>query len=260
MKEKFLLCFLAAAFVSTAFGQGDSDAALQRSADAMKSRDSEPSYRSSYSRSKIWAPVLSKELKAKLQITEDDKAEVKNSLKYSKMRLFKLWNNLCLDSRVIDINIEEDCLKTSQYVVGSSYSFGLKNYRPDHAGISLTRGDFTVRNRYSSAQIMTDLGTTNLENLNEKSIEVLNILRFKMLDKSGNPLWRDEPEIIDFNELKLAHKLKAHPNHTYLLRSLFLDKSNLVSAYRESVIAFQLVKIENNTATILWKPIFSKWV
>lgn len=75
-----------------------------------------------------------------------------------KAKIVKLWNNLCENTKVLDVK-DENCVKEYGYTVGSQYSFIKEIYQPFQGDLSLTNGNFVVRNHGDSfTQLLVDLG------------------------------------------------------------------------------------------------------
>lgn len=217
--------------------------------------------------------VIPKELKEKLEVTKSDN---NNYLKGLKVNLLKLWNNQCVNlGKVVDVEKDRDCLALAGYEIGSVYSFENKDFlqqndlgilarRPyPNAGIALSKERFRSANINSPpqiflTQIMTDLGEISLAAIEKDTLDVKNLSSIQLFDKTANPIWKENQNNY---ELKYSDDLPALINHTYLLRSVFVDnKSSSNPRLKETIYAFQLIKIENNIAVILWKKVDSKWV
>lgn len=233
-------------------------------------------YSTSRPRNNTVKRIIPKELKEKLEITKSDKTIYKSYLEGSKVQILKLWNNQCVNlGKVVDVEKDRDCLALTGYEIGSVYSFENKDYLLQNnlgilgnrsypnAGIGLSKERFKSPNidlpqRISLTQIMTDLGEIPLASIGKDSLAVKYLADIRLFDKAAKPIWKENQKN---SALKYSDDLPALINHTYLLRSVFIDGQ--MSSYprlKETVYAFQFVKLENNIAVILWKKVDSKWV
>jgi hypothetical protein len=215
--------------------------------------------------------AIPQELRGKLEVTKSDK---KRYLQNEKFNLLKLWNNQCENQgKVIDVEKDKDCFAQSGYETGSFYSFENKDYVLQNnsilwgnrfypnAGVGLTKERFKAANIQSSnlilTQILLDLGETPLANIGEDNLAVKKISAVQFFDKNGKSVWQTNKD----SALPYSDDLPAIINHTYLLRSVFVDnRSALYMHLKETIYAFQLVGFENNIALIKWKKISSKRV
>jgi hypothetical protein len=233
-------------------------------------------YSASRSRNNTVKPVIPKELKEKLEVSKADKTTYKNS----KANIVKLWNNQCANlGKVVDVEKDKDCLALMGYEIGSVYSFENRDYflQSDrgifsasriypNAGISLNKERFQAQNiqfaerepKILLTQIMTDLGETSLENIEKDSLTVKNFSAVQLFNDVGKSIWKENQKN---SALKYSDDLPALINHTYLLRSVFID-SQMSSSPRikETIYAFQFVGFQDNIAVIVWKKVSSKWV
>lgn len=268
----FILCNSLSLII---LAQGESDAVFQRSVEAAKNEPPPNNYK--IYRNRPIRLVIPKELAEKLEVSKDEK---QNYLKGSKLQIIKLWNNQCADlGKVVDAEKDKDCLALSGYEAGSTYSFENKDYLFQNdrgifamariypnTTISLAKGNFRsfnidLREQNTNillTQIMTDLGEISLTTIEKKSLEVKKLSDVQLFDQTGKTIWKTKKN--DY-EIKFSDDLPALNNHSYLLRSVFLDsRSSFRPRLKETIYAFQLMKIEENIAVILWKKVDSKWV
>lgn len=274
---KKVICFfiLCNSLTLSILAQGESDAVFQRSVEASKNEPPPNNYK--IYRNRPIKPVIPKELAEKLEVSKDEK---QNYLKGSKLQIIKLWNNQCADlGKVVDAEKDKDCLALSGYEAGSVYSFENKDYLSQsnpgifamtrsypNTTISLAKGHFRSPNldlreqntNLLLTQMMTDLGEISLTIIEKKGVEVKKLSEVQLFDQTGKAIWKAKQK--DY-ELKYSDDLPALDNHSYLLRSVFLDsQSSFRPRLKETIYAFQLMKIEENIAVILWKKVDSKWV
>jgi hypothetical protein len=278
MKKAFLFFIICNSLTLIILAQGESDVVLQRSIEAAKTEPLPNDYK--VYRNRPIKSVIPKELAEKLQISNDDKTAYQSYLKGSKLQIIKLWNNQCTDlGKVVDVEKDKDCLALSGYEAGSAYSFENRNYllqsNPGifavariypNTTISLAKEHFRslnldLRERNTNVlltQIMTDLGEISLTTIGKKAVEVKKLSEVQLFDQTGKTVWKAKQNDYD---LKYSDNLPALINHSYLLRSVFLDsQSSFRPRLKETIYAFQLMKIEENIAVILWKKVDSKWV
>lgn len=220
--------------------------------------------------------TLPKELKVKLEVSKADKITYKNS----KANIVKLWNNQCENlGKVVDVEKDKDCLALTGYEIGSVYSFENRDYflQSDrgifsasrlypNAGIGLNKERFQAQNiqfaerepKSLLTQIMTDLGETSLEKIGKDSLAVKNFSAAQLFNDVGKSIWKENQKN---SALKYSDELPALINHTYLLRSVFIESQMSSSPrFKETIYAFQFVGFQDNIAVVVWKKISSKWV
>lgn len=192
-----------------------------------------------------------------LAITNTDIAGLQKILSEKDTGIFKLWNDVCGDIKIIDASKDEDCLEYSDYAFGSQYSLDLQRYLNINANLLLSKNRFSVSsNSYQSFQILMDLGNREFSEINKKTKDVVDFSKIKMIDRYGEFQMNKILASDDIKSNRISFSYQAKKNHIFLLRSIFGDTSDW---QRETIYAFQLVKFENNIATILWKKISSKW-
>lgn len=217
---------------------------------------------------KRWVPTnsfptitLPENLLPHLAITTADLVEFHQLLSEKNTGIFKLWNDICGELKVIDVSQNGDCLEYSDYALGSQYSLDLHKYSNINSNIFLSKTRFSVTKKsQQSSQFLMDLGTRELSEINKKTKEVVELSKIKMINRYGE---FQVNKILESDELKnnrIALSYPAVPDHIFLLRSVFWDRRENLIWQRETIYAFQLVNFKNNIATIIWKEINSKWV
>ena len=192
-----------------------------------------------------------------LAVTNADTVEFQGFLSEKDTGIFKLWNDVCGDIKIIDASKDKDCLEYSHYAFGSQYSLDLQRYLNINANLFLSENRLSVSpNSYQSFQILMDLETREFGEINKKTKEVVELSKIKMIDRYGKFQTNKilDSETIKSNRISFSYQAKQH--HIFLLRSIFGETSDW---QKETIYAFQFVKFENNIATILWKKIVSKW-
>lgn len=242
------------------FGQ-DPDAAWNRSITAAAESPSSPEIVKL--QSKLSQPIVTipKNLLPHLAITNAEIAEFQKLLSEKDTGIFKLWNDICGDLKIIDASKDGDCLEYSDFALGSQYSLDLQKYSNINSNFLLSKNRFSVTEKSrQSSQILMDLGKREFSEINKKTKEVIELSKIKMVDRysefqMNKILERDE---IKNNRISLSYP--AVSDHIFLLRSVFFDNPQNFTWQRETIYAFQMVRLKNNIATIIWKKITSKWV
>lgn len=192
-----------------------------------------------------------------LVVTNADTVEFRGLLSEKDTGIFKLWNDVCGDIKIIDASKDADCLEYSHYAFGSQYSLDLQKHLNINANFLLSKNRLIVTsNSRQSFQLLMDLGNSNLSEINKSTKEVKDLLKIKMIDRYGEFQTNKilESDNIKSNRISFSYQAKQH--HIFLLRSVFGETSDW---QRDTIYAFQIIKFENNIATILWKRIVSKW-
>jgi hypothetical protein len=198
--------------------------------------------------------ILPDSLKQKLKISEAEESEFAEMLKDKKVRLLKIWNNTCGD-KVFDVN-NEDCLQKANFQLGSTYSLRLKDYKSFYSHIKIINGEFITPNKDTTVQLLTDLGEISLDNVNKNLKEAKELWKFT--DKSdANKLKRKIENGFKINQLAVSNKSKLKLNHTYLLRSIFLEfiPQAIFTVKVDKLYAIQVLKDTDGFVTIAWKEV-----
>ena len=261
--SKKLLCCLTIFILSgsiSLFGQ-DPDAAWTRSTALAKDPSSKPEVLKPPPEFSPPVVTLPENLLPRLAITNADMAEFKRLLSEKDTGIFKLWNDLCGELKNIDAGKDTDCLEYSDYAFGSQYSLELEKYSGVHSNIILSKNNLSVRaNQRQISQILMDLGKRDIREINKTTKEVVELSKIKMIDRFGVFQMNKILESDAIKSKRISLSYPADPDHIYLLRSVFLDERASFSWQRETVYVFQIMKLEDNIATIVWKKIHSKWV
>ena len=260
--KKLLCCltlFILCGSISL-FGQ-DPDAAWTRSTALAKDSASKPEVLRLQPEFPPPVVTLPENLLPRLAITNADVAEFKSLLSEKDTGIFKLWNDICGEIKIIDAGKDADCLEYSDYAFGSQFSFDLEKYSGVHSNIILSKNNLSVRAKPPQVfQILMDLGKREIREINKTTKEVVELSKIKMIDRFGvfqiNKIL--ESDAIKSKRISLSYP--ADLDHIFLLRSVFWDDRASFSWQRETVYIFQIKKLENNVATIVWKKIHSKWV
>ena len=261
--SKKLLCCLTLFILSgsiSLFGQ-DPDAAWTRSTALAKDSASKPYILRSKPEFPQPIVTLPENLLPRLAITNADVAEFESLLSEKDTGIFKLWNDICGEIKIIDAEKDADCLEYSDYAFGSQFSFDLEKYSGVHSNIILSKNNLSVRAKPPQVfQMLMDLGKREIREINKTTKEVVELSKIKMIDRFGvfqiNKIL--ESDAIKSKRISLSYP--ADLDHIFLLRSVFWDDRASLSWQRETVYIFQIKKLENNVATIVWKKIHSKWV
>ncbi|NJM52898.1 MAG: hypothetical protein HC846_05590 [Blastocatellia bacterium] len=116
---------------------------------------------------------------------------------------------------------DENCLNQYGYTVGSQFSFIKEVYQPFYGDISLTNGNFVVRNHGDFfTQLLVDLGEVDFVKLSKESPQVKTLLSYRDKEKTENVKKVKLTEGFNFYGLQITTTHKMHLNHTYLLRSI----------------------------------------
>lgn len=217
---------------------------------------------------KKWVPTnsfptitLPENLLPHLAITTADSAEFHQLLSEKNTGIFKLWNDICGELKVINVSQNGDCLEYSDYALGSQYSLDLRQYSDINSNIFLSKTRFIVTKKSrQSLQFLMDLGKREFGEINKKTKEVEELSKIKMIDRYGEFQMNKILESKEISSNRISFSYPADINHTFLLRSVFWDRRENLIWQRETIYAFQLINFKNNIATIIWKRINSKWV
>ena len=217
---------------------------------------------------KRWRPTtpyptvaLPENLLPLLTLTNNEVKEFQKILSEKDTGIFKLWNDICGDLKIIDASKDSECLEYSDFAFGSQYSLDLQRYLNINSNFLLSKTQFSVTERsQQSSQILMDLGKREFSEINKKTKEVVELSKIKMVDRYGefqmNKILKSDE--IKNNRISLSYP--AATDHIFLLRSVFFDNRQNFTWQRETIYAFQMVRLKNNIATIIWKKITSKWV
>ena len=207
------------------------------------------------------AVTLPKDLLPQLAITNADAAGFRWLLSEKDTGIFKLWNDVCGEIKIIDVEKDANCLEYTDYAFGSQYSLELKKYSNIYSNISLSKNNFSVRTAPQQiSQILMDLGKREIREIDKKTAEVKELSKIKMIDRFG--VFQMD-KILEGDKIKSRRISISYPaelGHTFLLRSIFWDDRANLRWEKETIYVFQIMKLEDNIATIVWKKIHTKWV
>jgi hypothetical protein len=208
---------------------------------------------------------LSSEMKAKLRVSKQEKAEFDEILKASKGgTLAKIWNNPCKFEKVVNAQ-NSDCFQDFNANLASTY-----NFSPDFTDFgtfSLIKGDFSAETRGLIYQAMVDLGEADLSGLDKNSEIVKKLGSFPLsVDfemKKVSPTLNDS----QYEGVTIKQKFPAALKRSYLLRSVVFNSKMMLTQngvmvktpqMKESFYAFQVLKINDDILTFMWKKIDSR--
>jgi hypothetical protein len=195
---------------------------------------------------------LSLVVKEKVKITKDEQKSFASQLADKDIKVIKLWNNVCSagDLNTFDVSLE-NCADKFDFWKASVYSFYKKDYKSFFATISVTNNRLVAKNERN--QIMAEVSDISIGSIDAdtKSVLTLNSFEFKP-DKTVEDIAQNLP----LAGLKIVFSENIIINKTYLLRSMFNDNS-LASGFTkvDKTYAFQIIKIEDNFITVVWKEI-----
>lgn len=203
--------------------------------------------------------TLPENLLHRLLITNSEATRLKPLLSEKDTGIFKLWNDICGEIKIIDAEKDKDCLEYSDYALGSKYSFELKSYSDVYSNIFLSKNTLSVQsNSQQTSQILMDLGKREIKEINKKTKEVVELSKIKMVDRYGvfqmNKIL--DSDAIKSKQISLSYPAKLE--HIFLLRSVFWDNRGKFIWQRDTVYVLKIMALENNVATIIWKKVSSK--
>lgn len=211
-------------------------------------------------RQPITTVPVSQRLVELLKISAEEELQYQEFTKKYQAKIVKLWNNLCENTKILNVE-DENCVKQYGYTVGSQYSFIKENYQPFYGDLSLTNGDFVVRNHGDFfTQLLVDLGEVDFVQLTKKSPQVKTLLSYRDKEKTESGKKIKLTEGFNFYGLQITTRHKMHLNHTYLLRSIEFWGERRYTWGKDLIFIFQPVKEDRNVVTIIWKKIRDKWV
>lgn len=208
---------------------------------------------------------LSSEMKAKLRVSKEDKAEFDVILKNSKGgTLAKIWNNPCKPEKVVNAQ-NTDCFQEFNSNLASTFNFSPDFM--DFGSISLAEGHFESYARSLIYEAMVDLGEVDLSQLDKNSQTVKTLASFPLsVDYEMKKVF---PTLNDsqYEGLTIKQKFPAALKHSYLLRSVVFSSKMMMTQngvmvktpqIKETFYAFQALKINDDIITFVWKKIDSR--
>ena len=203
---------------------------------------------------------VSQRLVELLRISAEEEQYYSGLIQKHQAKIVKLWNNLYENTKILNVE-DENCLKQYGYTVGSQYSFIKENYQPFQGDLSLTNGNFVVRNHGDFfTQLLVNLGKVDFVQLTKESPQVKTLISYRDREKTESVKKVKLTEGFDFQGLQITTKRKMHLNHTYLLRSIEFWGERRYTWGKDLIFVFQPVKEDKNVVTLIWKKIRDKWV
>lgn len=206
-------------------------------------------------------PGAGKFEKKRLKITAAERDEFRGRLGPGRAGIVKLWNNPCANEPVVRID-DAACLGRTDIAFGSHYSFFTDVYlerfqQINYPAVSLTQGEFVVKNHAGLIQMLVDLGERELPAIDERTDEVRALLELPV------PEGRDQLERLrggfEAGALRVSDRRAARVKRTFLLRSQFsFGIRSLTAVKRETLFAFQVVRQQGELLTVLWKDVYAK--
>lgn len=137
---------------------------------------------------------------------------------------------------------------------GAYYSFVRKTHEYGHGSdIQLEQGNFSVGFAGADYGFLKDMGEIGLPEINNETPEVVPLLKYvpptdeSSIRAEARKLWPS----FSLSGVSYTRRLPAVVGHSYLLRSISLDDSDVL-------IAFTVVKKDSDGSLIIvWKPIES---
>lgn len=223
------------------------------------------SKRPSFIRELFEEKSLAPEERAKITPAQEDYSKFADFLSKKDTGLVKiLLEPKCGNSMVVDIN-DPKCsdvfpLKGN----GAYYSFRLGSHAKSAASdIYYADGKFEVGFEKELLGILVDLGDKQIELLEKKDSTVDALKDFKVpKDYAGlSALKLELKKGIVQNGVKYYDNLTVKMNTTYLIRTVAYQYAEQAFNDKriDTVLAFRVVKIENDSITILWKRLNWKW-
>ncbi len=247
-------------FVTTlCFGQGGTaaqDAARERAFRESKESTEEEHYKTTERVVKFYQKEnLPENDRIKLNPQVEDTVQHQKFLKDSKTGIFKIFNNLNCNEKVIDLKRIE-CLNAVQILGnGSFYSFTEKtNFRDMWADIWLDKGLLKVNFNARQMGIISDLGDADIEKLSLNSVEI------KQLKDLSAPI--NSADYIQKRNIVLA-ALPIKSGKTFALRIIGMNDDSNAKKYPNSkldrLLVMRVIRQETDESfTIIWKELERK--
>lgn len=208
---------------------------------------------------------LSSEMKTKLRVSKEEKTEFDEILKNSKGgTLAKIWNNPCKFEKVVDVK-DSDCFQDFNAKLASTYDFS--DDFTDFGTFSLIKGDFSSENYGLIYQGMVDLGESDLSRLDKNSEVVKKLGSFPLsVDFEMKKVFSTLNDS-QYEGLTIKQKFPAALKNSYLLRSVVFGSKTMLTQngvmaktpqMKETFYAFQVLKINDDIITFMWKKIDSR--
>lgn len=199
-------------------------------------------------------------MQAKLAVSKEEKAKFADILKSSKgSALAKIWNNPCKFKRLVNVQ-DVDCFQEFNVNLAANFVF---SWGSEFGSIGLAEGEFEAGAYGLTYATMVDLGEIDFSQLSKNSDAVKKLGSFPLsVDFAMNKVTPtfDNPQ---YEGLTIKQKFPAKLNHSYLLRSvvfgnrmIFTQNDTMkVPQMQEAFYAFQVLKINDDIITFIWKKI-----
>jgi hypothetical protein len=196
---------------------------------------------------------LSASIRDKFLLSKQEKDELKTLLSDNKIKIFKVWNNIC-EAFVVDVN-KEECVKKNDYRAASVFSLYLKTYLNKTAHFNLINGEIIVPTLEKSIQLIASIGDIPLSEINKKSSQVLKIKSFKTKEKDYQKVSKQIENGIEIDGLSVSNKSSLKKNQTFLIRSIFQDNFTIPSFTLDydKVYVVRILNDDDGIITIAWK-------
>ena len=217
------------------------------------------------------SPRMSKEVREKLKITDEEKANYKRALNDSKANIVRLLSAFsCSTSVVIDLS-DPRCSENPYYFEGSYYSFRYKDYgESPWMDLNLIEEEFTAGNKWNTVGILVDLGDgADFGKLDESSKEIKALWELpcaETLEEKTEQKTKLEKGFT-YNEIFVSNKTKLQANHTYLLRTIAYRVEGGFAMFKsafnwyntDSLFVFKVAAFDDQRiATIGWKKLMQR--
>ncbi len=194
---------------------------------------------------------LSNAVKEKLKLSKDEQKTFATYLQDKDVKIIKIWDNFCGDGEINIFNASlTNCGDKFDFWKASVYSFYKKDYKSFFATIAVTNNRIIAKNDIN--QIMADVSDVGFNNIsfNSKTVSTINSYNFEQNNATKS---------LQLEGIKIVYSENISIDKTYLLRAVFND-DNLTSGFTkvDKTYVFQILKIENDFATIIWKEVKAK--
>lgn len=214
---------------------------------------------------------MHKEVREKLKITDEEKANYKKALNDSKANIVRLLSAFsCSTSLVIDMS-DSRCSENPYYFEGSYYSFRYKDYgESPWMDLNLIEDEFTAGNKWNTVGFLVDLGDgADFSKLDENSKEIKALWQLpsaETLEEKTEQRTKLEKGFT-YNEVFVTNKTKLQANHTYLLRTIAYRVEGGFAMFKsafnwyntDSLFVFKVAAFDDQRiATIGWKKMMQR--
>jgi hypothetical protein len=214
---------------------------------------------------------MSKIVKDKLKLTDEEKDSYKRSLGDSKANISRLLSAFsCSTALVVDLS-DPRCTEDAYLFEGSYYSFRYKGYGQNRwTDMSLIEGEFNAGNRWNTVGFIIDLGKdADFNRLDEDSKEIRAMWQLPGAETLSEKAQQKEKLEKGFtsDEIFVSSKAKFQINHVYVLRTTTYRIQGDYAMFRngfnwyntDSLFIIKALDFDGQrTATIGWKRLMQR--